>query len=257
MLLFLVGGKGVSAADLPADYRVEFLEGPVFSTKQNWATLKWKLTTSVPFQAEYEVQRSKRADFSDAKTVYRGPDAEYLASGVPEGKTWFRVRLFSVKEGQFSFGPWSAPLTFEVNQGEAPKLIAVAFENDPVVRTDQGFIQLKWKPLTETSEPITYYLEQSRDGIYSSPLHEERNLYRGPDRASFVPGLPEGKTHFRVCAQVGGNPLGPWSDDVIVEVKYESESFVLTWLIVGAVVFFVTVLTVVVGHLRTKQETTP
>ncbi len=135
-----------------------------------------------------------------------------------------------------------------------PQDIFVSFENEPVVKSDQGFIQLKWKPKKETDQPITYHLQSSRAAIYNSPFGEARNLYQGPDRSSFVSGLPEGKTWFRVCAHVEGQPLGTWSDPVLVEVEYIETYKVVAGLAAGTAMLIFTVLFVTISHLRSKNQ---
>lgn len=130
--------------------------------------------------------------------------------------------------------------------------MSVAFTNDSPIQTEQGYAQLNWGDEELDSASITYELQQSRTEDFAEP----RTLYRGQDMASFVSGLPSGETWYRVRVLEGETPAGPWSPKLVVVVEYQSTAFVVTWLIIGLVVFVATVAAVVGGHARMKLNPT-
>lgn len=129
----------------------------------------------------------------------------------------------------------------------------------------EGYVQLKWKldakykvflqsildkkalsskkkKQDETQrQNIRYELQHSDFADFS----KKDIFYRGPDRASFVSGLKQGKHYFRVRVITPGvdskNMQTPWSQVHIVKVKYHS--WTLTWILffTGAFIFFVLV----------------
>ncbi|MEM1059778.1 MAG: hypothetical protein AAGK14_11065 [Verrucomicrobiota bacterium] len=128
----------------------------------------------------------------------------------------------------------------------------VSFEGDSPIETDQGFAQLNWameeEPRSETSPE--FELQQSR----SESFAEARTIYRGPDRASFVSGLPEGGTWFRVRMLSADETIPTWSAPMEVVVAYPEADFVVTWLVIGSIVFVIAVAAVVAGHVNTKDR---
>ena len=57
---------------------------------------------------DFVLQESSKADFSDAKILYHGPDTATLVSGRKNGTYYYRVR------GATSAGDWSQPVKVSV-----------------------------------------------------------------------------------------------------------------------------------------------
>ncbi|HXV76815.1 MAG TPA: fibronectin type III domain-containing protein [Candidatus Polarisedimenticolaceae bacterium] len=121
----------------------------------------------------------------------------------------------------------------------------VEFETEGPIITTEGHATLRWAAVDPVERGSVFELQDSTDPEFRST----HVWYRGPDRASFVSGLPEGTSWFRVRA-VRGQRAGPWSDPVAIEVDYASSSTLGRLLALGAVVFLATLVTVVVGHRR-------
>lgn len=59
---------------------------------------------------EYELQESRRADFSTSVTLYQGGDRATTLTGRPDGDYHYRLRSL----GRNGPGPWSDPVRVEV-----------------------------------------------------------------------------------------------------------------------------------------------
>lgn len=115
----------------------------------------------------------------------------------------------------------------------------------------EGHVQLRWEPpASDGAEPLHYQIEQSRSSDFTAA--EVRDL--GPDRATFVSGLPPGTVWFRVRAVDGSSAVGPWSEPVAVRVVYPSRELVRNLLILGFLVFLATVGFVLGGHLKSRHR---
>lgn len=121
----------------------------------------------------------------------------------------------------------------------------VAFDQDGPIATSEGHATLTWSATDFDGVVPNFELEESDVPSF----RESRTRYRGPDRASFVSGLPEGTTWFRVRARVDDRP-GPWSEPVEIVVTYASGATLFRLLSLGAIVFLATVVTVAIGHRR-------
>lgn len=104
---------------------------------------------------------------------------------------------------------------------------------------NEGHLVLNWQPVPGANN---YQLE---DG-------ENTPRYTGPDLAFFASGLSEGTHSFRVRADDG-----PWSDPLEVTVTYPSSTKVITLLVIGGIVFLLTVLTVLRGFFRQQTSGDP
>ncbi len=111
---------------------------------------------------------------------------------------------------------------------EAPRWVT-----ESPVAAGEGHALLSWEAIEGVAE---YELSQG-----------ERVRYEGPDLAFFASGLKEGVHSFRVRA-AGGE----WSEPLEVEVAYPSAGKVWTLLVVGMVVFVLTVVAVVGGYRRQR-----
>jgi len=120
----------------------------------------------------------------------------------------------------------------------------VVFEGKNPISNNEGYTALKWHPVGTPSEGTQYELQQSRSEDFSDAV----TLYKGPDMASFVSGLPEGKTWYRVRAAGG-----PWSPAQVVEINFIETYKVVAGLAVGTAMLIFTIIYVVVSHQRTKN----
>jgi len=128
---------------------------------------------------------------------------------------------------------------------EAEPLAAPAFDNEDSTFTNAGSIRLSWSPGEGTGEDpgLRFELQKADDPGFRGA----RTDYAGPDRATYVSGLPDGRYHYRVRAVDAGGRVSPWSMPVQVAVAHHSMG--LAWLLfgIGAIVFALTVLVVVRG----------
>jgi hypothetical protein len=123
---------------------------------------------------------------------------------------------------------------------------APSFDQQGPVAADEGHTTLSWSPGGAGGLVRDYQLEESQTAEFA----DARVRYEGPDRASFISGLTEGETWFRVRASNGEGRFGPWSRPVSVEVRYPERPMVLRRLAVGALLFVATVGAVLLGHRR-------
>lgn len=105
-----------------------------------------------------------------------------------------------------------------------------------------GRVKLIW---TNAGADAVYTLEQARDKTFST----NKKIYEGPDRASFVSGLPDGRYYFRVRSESHS-----WSPALELHVRHHSLSLAFSLFGVGALVFILTVLVVLRGAARTKNH---
>lgn len=121
----------------------------------------------------------------------------------------------------------------------------VGFDQEGPIDTTEGHATLSWAARDGNGPVRAFELQYASHPGFT----DARTWYRGPDRASFVSGLPEGRTWFRVRAVEEGL-TGPFSEPIAVEVEYASAATVTRLMALGAIVFLATVATVAVGHRR-------
>ena len=126
---------------------------------------------------------------------------------------------------------------------------AARFSTELEVRSTEGHQPLTWSVAAGDETAWEYELQQSR----SADFAPTRTIYRGPDRASFVSGLDNGRTWFRVRAVGADGEAGRWSEPLVVEVSYASQAEVLRLLLLGLVVLAATVAVILVGHFRSRR----
>jgi hypothetical protein len=129
----------------------------------------------------------------------------------------------------------------------------VEFDIPAQNQSESGLIKLIWKipDHPEPPEGIEFELQRSKDTTFG----EVRVLYRGPDLASYLSGLKNGKYYFRVRSLAkNGTVEGPWSDFTTVTVEHHSLQLALTLAGLGGFVFLMTVGVVIVGVRRTERE---
>lgn len=120
--------------------------------------------------------------------------------------------------------------------------------------TNQGHLLLQWEA-AGTEEPAIFELQQAADAAFSPA----RTAYRGPDAGTYVSGLPEGSTWFRVRAIAAGDAEtetpGPWSEPLRVEVDYVSMTTVTLLMTCGLVMLLTLVGLILVGTRRARKGT--
>lgn len=128
---------------------------------------------------------------------------------------------------------------------------APVFENPADVFTESGYVQLSWDldPTVTVGKAYHFELEQDTEEFFATP----KQIYRGPDFATFLSGLKDGHYYYRVrlVADAGSSA---WSDPVMVRVEHHSLSLAFTLFGLGAVVFLLTVGIIVQGNRRAAQN---
>lgn len=124
------------------------------------------------------------------------------------------------------------------------------FTTESPRQANQGHVVLEWE--ADAQEVVEYELQQAGDSGFSSP----RGRYTGPDRGFFASGLEEGDHYFRVRIS-GPDAASPWSEALLVEVRYPRPGMVVALMVTGTVVFVLTVGAVLLGSRRKKGEAAP
>jgi len=134
----------------------------------------------------------------------------------------------------------------ETEAREAP---AVQFQQDSL-RTQDGHVKLVWRVPAADDGPLwRYEVQVDSSAQFSQPTQ----LYRGPDLATFVSGLPNGEYYYRI--RVVGPQVdqpGRW-DQAYVHVEHHSLNLALTIASIGSIVFILTVIVVLRGAYRSEQ----
>lgn len=104
-----------------------------------------------------------------------------------------------------------------------------------IVRTPKqpvraGHFLLQWKPVDAVSgaDGLHYVVEQA----LSDRFNEPREIYRGPDRSTFISGLPNGNFFYRVKSTDGN-----WSEPLEVTVDHYSVTLALCLFAIGLLSF--------------------
>ena len=114
---------------------------------------------------------------------------------------------------------------------------------------------------TEIATAGFYRLSWQTDGITQVELQEADNPdfadasidYQGPDDASVVSGKPNGTWYYRARV-IGDQQAGPWSTAVKVTVAHHPLYRAFMFFGLGVVVFVATLLLVVRGAERERDE---
>ncbi len=115
-----------------------------------------------------------------------------------------------------------------------------------VNETNSGRIEIVWRIEYNPNDldSVVYELQQAEDSLFETA----RVRYRGPDLATYVSGLPDGSYYYRVRSfNKAEDQYSEWSPTVLVMVKHHSLGLAFTLFSIGAVVFILTVLVVVIG----------
>jgi len=128
----------------------------------------------------------------------------------------------------------------------------VSFDIDGPVATTEGHATLEWSADDGAAETRwSFQLQEAETRAFEDTFIR----YEGPDRASFVSGLHEGKTWYRVRVVGEDGATGPWSDPIAVAVDYPADVLVVRLMGLGLVVLLATAGTIVTGHFRTRVRT--
>jgi hypothetical protein len=120
------------------------------------------------------------------------------------------------------------------------------FENAPEVTSESGYVKLSWEwnhPSSLKNEFYEFELQQSK----TEGFENVTTLYRGPDFATFLSGLENGKYYHRVRVLSKDGKGSDWSNPVMVEIRHHSRQLAFTLFGLGAIVFLVTVGIVIQG----------
>lgn len=112
-----------------------------------------------------------------------------------------------------------------------------------------GSFTLNW---TSAENPVStrFELQQGTQRDFSSP----RVIYAGPDRGTYISGLPNGDFFYRVRAvNVQESENTQWSPPVHRAVKHPPLTFALSVMGVGAFVFISTISMIAVGARKEKR----
>ncbi|MEM9446111.1 MAG: hypothetical protein AAGA18_12260 [Verrucomicrobiota bacterium] len=120
---------------------------------------------------------------------------------------------------------------------------AIEFKNQSPIQTDQGHLVLEWPEASSTSE---FIIEQSSNPDFSNAIV----IYEGAANRTFISGLKEGSTYFRIKQQIARNQ---WSKPLTVQVNYPIRSKVTLLLTIGTIGLVATILAIIQGHLKARQ----
>ena len=113
-----------------------------------------------------------------------------------------------------------------------------------------GHVRLAWQvPATADGEKLAFELQKASNPAFG----EAKTVYVGPDRASFLSGLPDGEYHFRVRTKLSGR-VSDWSAPVVVRVQHQSLDLAFTLLGLGAIVVIATIGVVVLGNRQAENR---
>lgn len=126
---------------------------------------------------------------------------------------------------------------------------APVFTQPLQITTDSGHTRLNWSlsNIQLENSSIEFELQKSNSSSFESPII----IYKGPDTASFVSGLPNGIHYYRVRSIDSNQNTSAWSDPVEITVQHHSLQLAFALFAVGLIVFAATVFVVVKGS---KQD---
>jgi hypothetical protein len=121
--------------------------------------------------------------------------------------------------------------------------------NDSTTYTNSGSIKLTWESrATNTDEEnTTFELERATQPDFA----DASPYYTGPDLATYISGLANGKYYFRIREIAPNGKMSAWSAPVEVVVEHHSLSLAFTLFGIGGLVFILTVFVVLRGANRT------
>ena len=144
-------------------------------------------------------------------------------------------------------------LAFSASNAMANELPAPVFENMPEELTESGYVKLIWQwdfPESNTND-CEFELQQSDNKSFNNA----KDVYKGPDYATFLSGLKNGQYYHRVRAiSKTEQTKSAWSSPVLVRVQHHSLQLAFSLFGVGAIVFLLTVFLVVQGNRNITQD---
>ncbi len=136
-------------------------------------------------------------------------------------------------------------LLYPTQSWSLDKLPVPKFEMERQNITHSGHVKIVWKWTHD--QDVSFLLQQADTANFSNA----ETIYKGPDRASFVSGLPNGNYYFRLRAIRPNDDLASsWSKPVVVKVRHHSLFLALTLAGIGAFVFIITSAVVVTGSYQ-------
>lgn len=118
-----------------------------------------------------------------------------------------------------------------------------------VNETNSGRIEIVWRieHNPDDLDSVIYELQEAGDSLFAT----SKVKYKGPDLATYVSGLANGRYYYRVRSfNKTRDQYSDWSPTVLVKVQHHSLGLAFTLFSIGAVVFILTVLVVVVGAYK-------
>ena len=120
-----------------------------------------------------------------------------------------------------------------------------AIAKPPTLQSDSeiataGYYRLSWEGIA-TSD---YLLQEASDPDFTNV----KTLYEGPDTASLISGRSNGVYYYRVRTIDQAEDPDAWSNVAKVEVTHHPLSRAFMFFALGAIVFFATLIVVVVGN---------
>ncbi len=114
-----------------------------------------------------------------------------------------------------------------------------------------GYYQLAWEWTGGAASG--FELQESSGESFGDP----RGVYRGGDLATQLSGRADGVYHYRVRAHLEDGRVSPWSEVVSVTVDHYPLSWAFGFFGVGALVFVVTLVTIIRGARRGEARARP
>ncbi len=122
----------------------------------------------------------------------------------------------------------------------------VDFVGDLTQETTTGYSLLKWKLHENATEMQKQFVLQQSN---SPQFNNAKTIYKGPDMASFVSGLPNGDYFYRVGINKDGGVTN-WSKGLHLEVKHHSRNLAMLLFFLGTIIFISTVAVIIVGNRK-------
>jgi hypothetical protein len=115
-----------------------------------------------------------------------------------------------------------------------------------------GQIKLIWQLADSISLNGAYHFELQKADNPS--FKNSKTIYKGPDLASFISGLPDGQYYFRVRTLSQNNSLeSDWSQTLLLQVEHQSLRLAFTLFGLGAFVFIATAALIFFGSRKTED----
>lgn len=139
--------------------------------------------------------------------------------------------------------------TLSAHAKEEPQDPVPRFTVPSTLTIPSGSFTLKW---TSPEDPVStrFELQEGTQRNFSSP----RIIYAGPDRGTYISGLPNGDFFYRVrLVNVQEPEKSQWSSPVHRAVQHPSLTFALSVMGVGAIVLISTISIIAVGAKNEKR----